>query len=140
MDGLPICTADLGIGTFIGVIRHCCNFCHLAAVLLLTTIVKMDLIMTNKYEYYDLTCRLSKENLYNLLYALVMHSGAITDTSVIGLNTIKSLTRHQNSYSMADFRIQLPSNQRKSFEDMSSLELVDIPKVSINSEFSQILE
>ena len=81
-------------------------------------------------EYWDCAVRMSKRELYEALYAVIDHGGAITCTFALGRN--HQYNKRQNAYNVADLRIRLPVGSKESFEEMSGLKLEPIPKISGN--------
>jgi len=73
---------------------------------------------------------MSKNNLYNLLYTLIMMKGTITSTMTIGC---QQYTKRQNAYNSAFFIIGLPEGKKVQFEEMTGLKLTLPPKVTTNS-------
>lgn len=79
-------------------------------------------------EYWDLECNMSKNALYSVLYAILMHRGRITGTLTIGC---EKYTPKQNSRNTAFFRIKLPKGKKDSFESMSGFKLNKPPTINI---------
>lgn len=80
-------------------------------------------------EYWDCECRLSKSQLYELLYATTMLGGAITSTLAI---SCRKFNKKQNSRHYAFYRVKLPVGKKEEFEEMSGLELKCPPKIHVN--------
>lgn len=83
----------------------------------------------NEVEYWDCQARMSKNGLYEVLYAVIMLNGAVTDSLAIGC---QQFTKHQNSYNYVDLRIRLPKGQKEAFEKMSGISLIEPCKISVN--------
>lgn len=80
-------------------------------------------------EYWDCCVRMSKPALYEVLYAVIMHKGAITCCFTLGC---EQYNKRQNAFNTVDLRIRLPKGQKESFEQMSGVKLEEPPVVQAN--------
>lgn len=84
--------------------------------------------MNREFEYWDCECNMSKNNLYKVLYAVILLNGAITDTATMGC---QKYTRRQNAYNTVFMRIRLPVDCKDKFEAVAGQLLTEPPKVGI---------
>jgi len=82
------------------------------------------------YEYWRVGTALSKDKLANLLYWVILHRGAITQTSYIG--DLKKFSRRQNAYNGATVMIRLKTGLKEQFEKDSGFELREPQKAQVN--------
>lgn len=85
--------------------------------------------MIGECEYWDCECRMSKDSLYSVLYAVIMLGGSIPSTFEIGC---KRLTAKQNSRHYCFLKIKLPTGKKVLFEEMTRYKLEVPPQVNLN--------
>lgn len=80
-----------------------------------------------EHNYWDCSCNMSKNALYNFLYALIMCRGSVTSTWTMGYK----YTPKQNAYNTVWFRIKLPKNFEVDFQEMTGIKLEEPKEVHI---------